>query len=240
MTILFARPPTGGAATGGWTPPVRRGGDERLLRGTHDEAGEPYPRPFTRDHSDGVLRHGLFPLEPPPGPGRSAHRAMIAAAGKLLAGVTPAQARRLRYGVDAPRVAELGQSRIHAARHGPRLDELRLHVRDGPGRPGSHPQPGRLRAGPRADADQRLPRRPRGAARADERVQLQLRPLRRTVRDGAVGVAALWPPRDPQRPRGRTQLVISPCTSAPNRTSSTPDRAATSQVFKKGLGLTGD
>ncbi|MBT2248617.1 DUF3500 domain-containing protein [Arthrobacter sp. BHU FT2] len=89
-----------------------------------------YPQPFTGITNDGVRREGLFPLAPAQ-PGEEAPTAdMAAAARKLLGVLAPAQARTLRYAVDAQEWQSWANPEFMQHDTGLRLDELDAPVRD--------------------------------------------------------------------------------------------------------------
>lgn len=89
-----------------------------------------YPQPFTGITNDGVIRPGLFPL----GPARAGEEAptadMAAAACKLLDGLTPEQAVKLTYAVDASEWQSWANPEFMQHYTGLRLDELDEPVRD--------------------------------------------------------------------------------------------------------------
>ena len=77
-----------------------------------------YPQPFTGITSDGVRREGLYPLAPAR-PGEEAPTAeMVAAARKLLGTLDARHSPEAELCRGRPRMAELGQPGVHAARHG--------------------------------------------------------------------------------------------------------------------------
>ncbi|ACL38451.1 conserved hypothetical protein [Pseudarthrobacter chlorophenolicus A6] len=89
-----------------------------------------YPQPFTGITSDGVRRGGLFPLAAAR-PGEEAPTAdMVAAARKLLGTLTPEQARKLSYAVDAPEWQSWANPEFMQHDTGLRLDELGGPARD--------------------------------------------------------------------------------------------------------------
>jgi len=89
-----------------------------------------YPQPFTGITSDGVGREGLYPLAPAR-PGEEAPTAdMVAAARKLLGGVTADQAGQLCYAVDAPEWQSWANPEFMQHDTGLRLDEVAAPVRD--------------------------------------------------------------------------------------------------------------
>ncbi|MFC9770140.1 MULTISPECIES: DUF3500 domain-containing protein [unclassified Pseudarthrobacter] len=89
-----------------------------------------YPQPFAGITSDGVRRKGLFTLAPAR-PGEEAPTAdMVAAARKLLDALTPEQAGKLSYAVDAPEWQSWANPEFMQHDTGLRLDELGEPVRD--------------------------------------------------------------------------------------------------------------
>lgn len=89
-----------------------------------------YPQPFAGITSDGERREGLYPLAPAR-PGEEAPTAqMVAAARKLLGAVTPGQASKLNYAVDAPEWQSWANPEFMQHDTGLRLDELDPPVRD--------------------------------------------------------------------------------------------------------------
>ncbi|WP_142057253.1 DUF3500 domain-containing protein [Pseudarthrobacter sp. B4EP4b] len=89
-----------------------------------------YPQPFTGITNDGVLRPGLFPLAPARAGEEAPTAEMTAAARKLLDALTPEQASRLSYAVDAPEWQSWANPEFMQHDTGLRLDELDAPVRD--------------------------------------------------------------------------------------------------------------
>ncbi|MDV8147635.1 DUF3500 domain-containing protein [Arthrobacter sp. B10-11] len=89
-----------------------------------------YPEPFTGITNDGVIRPGLYPLEPAR-PGEEAPTAAMVAAGrKLLEVAAPEEAARLRYAVDAHEWQGWANPEFMQHDTGLRLDELASPLRD--------------------------------------------------------------------------------------------------------------
>ena len=89
-----------------------------------------YPQPFTGITNDGVLRPGLFPLTPARAGEEAPTPEMAAAARKLVDALTPEQASRLCYAVDAPEWQSWANPEFMQHDTGLRLDELEAPVRD--------------------------------------------------------------------------------------------------------------
>ena len=89
-----------------------------------------YPQPFTGITNDGVLRPGLFPLAPARAGEEAPTPEMAAAARKLLDALTPEQASRLSYAVDAPEWQSWANPEFMQHDTGLRLDELDAPLRD--------------------------------------------------------------------------------------------------------------
>lgn len=89
-----------------------------------------YPEPFTGVTNDGVLRPGLYPLEPARAGEEAPTAAMVAAGRKLLEVVTLQQASRLSYAVDAHEWQSWANPEFMQHDTGLRLDELDPPVRD--------------------------------------------------------------------------------------------------------------
>ncbi|AXJ10978.1 DUF3500 domain-containing protein [Arthrobacter sp. PM3] len=89
-----------------------------------------YPKPFTGVTNDGVLRPGLYPLRPAAAGEEAPAAAMASAARELLAGLTPAQAGRLRYAVDAQEWQSWANPEFMQHDTGLRLDELAPAARE--------------------------------------------------------------------------------------------------------------
>ncbi|WP_457947802.1 DUF3500 domain-containing protein [Pseudarthrobacter sp. alpha12b] len=89
-----------------------------------------YPQPFTGITSDGVRREGLYPLVPARTGEEAPTAEMVAAARKLLDAVTPRQADKLGYAVDAPEWQSWANPEFMQHDTGLRLDELDPSARD--------------------------------------------------------------------------------------------------------------
>jgi hypothetical protein len=89
-----------------------------------------YPQPFKGITNDGVLRPGLFPLAPARAGEEAPTPEMVAAARKLLDALTPEQASRLSYAVDAPEWQSWANPEFMQHDTGLRLDELDGTLRD--------------------------------------------------------------------------------------------------------------
>ncbi|KQQ82287.1 DUF3500 domain-containing protein [Arthrobacter sp. Leaf137] len=89
-----------------------------------------YPQPFTGVTNDGVRREGLFPLAPARSGEEAPTADMVAAARKLLGTLTPEQAEKLSYAVDAPEWQSWANPEFMQHDTGLRLDELDGPVRD--------------------------------------------------------------------------------------------------------------
>lgn len=89
-----------------------------------------YPQPFTGITNDGVRREGLFPLAPARSGEEAPTADMVAAARKLLGTLTPEQAEKLSYAVDAPEWQSWANPEFMQHDTGLRLDELDGPVRD--------------------------------------------------------------------------------------------------------------
>jgi hypothetical protein len=89
-----------------------------------------YPQPFVGVTSDGVLRDGLFPLRAARAGEEAPAAEMAAAARKLLSVLTPEQALRLNYAVDAPEWQSWANPEFLQHDTGLRLDEVDGTVRE--------------------------------------------------------------------------------------------------------------
>ncbi|SFT90486.1 DUF3500 domain-containing protein [Arthrobacter sp. ov118] len=89
-----------------------------------------YPQPFVGVTSDGVLRDGLFPLRAARAGEEAPAAEMAAAAQKLLSVLTPEQALRLSYAVDAPEWQSWANPEFLQHDTGLRLDEVDGTVRE--------------------------------------------------------------------------------------------------------------
>src|SRR4051794_577790 len=89
-----------------------------------------YPQPFAGVTSDGVLREGLFPLQAARAGEEAPAAEMVAAARKLLSVLTPEQARRLSYAVDAVEWQSWANPEFLQHDTGLRLDDVGGPVRD--------------------------------------------------------------------------------------------------------------
>ena len=89
-----------------------------------------YPEPFRGITNDGVLRPGVYPLEPARAGEEAPTAAMVAAGRKLLSVATLDEVSRLSYGVDAHEWQSWANPEFMQHDTGLRLDELDAPVRD--------------------------------------------------------------------------------------------------------------
>ena len=89
-----------------------------------------YPQPFVGVTSDGVVRSGLYPLEPARNGEEAPTAAMVASARKLLGSLRPDQADQLTYAADAQEWQSWANPEFMQHDTGLRLDELDGPVRD--------------------------------------------------------------------------------------------------------------